>query len=82
MPAVVHGGHEGRGAAAAAAEIAHADGRVGAIGHGEGSGVSGLEAARGRSRGELGVPENGRRGGELAGDAQGRGRARGGGRGG
>lgn len=47
VPAVVHGGHDGRGIAVA--EVAHADRRVGAVWDGESSRVDWLEAARGRS---------------------------------
>lgn len=68
MSAVVHGGHDGGDVAVA--EIADADGRVGAIRDGESAGVDWFKAARGRSGREFGVPEDGRRGRELAGNAQ------------
>lgn len=73
MPSVVHGGHDGR--SVSVAEVADTNRRVGAVGDCECAGVDWLEAARGRSRGELRVPEDGRGGGQLAGDAQGRGGA-------
>jgi len=72
VSAVVHGRHDGL--CVAVAEVADADGRVGAVRGDKRAGVDGLETARGRSRGELGVPEDGRGGRELAGDAQRRGR--------
>jgi hypothetical protein len=70
VPSVVHGGHDGNDLAFA--EVADADGRVGAVGHSKSPRVRGFELADGGwARRELGVPENGRCGGELAGDAQG-----------
>lgn len=80
MSSVVHGGRAWYGIAVA--EVADTDGRVGAIGDGEGSRVCWFEAARRRSRRELGVPENGRCSCELTGNAQRRGGARGRGNGG
>jgi hypothetical protein len=68
MSSIVHGGDDWYGIAVA--EVADADGRVGAVGGNECAGVDWLEAARGRSRSELGVPENCRRSGELASDAK------------
>jgi hypothetical protein len=62
VSSVVHGGGAGR--AVAVAEVADADGGVGAVGSGECAGVYGLEA------GVLGVPEEGRGGRQLAGNAQ------------
>jgi hypothetical protein len=74
VSAVVHGRHKGR--RVAVAEVAHADGRVGALRGDQSAGVDWLEAARRRARGELGVPEDGRGRRELPGNAQRRRRAR------
>lgn len=80
MPAVVHGRGERR--CLAAAEVADADGRVGAVCDGECAGVGRAELAGRRAAGVLGVEEDGARSGELVGDAQlGRRGVRGGGRG-
>ena len=62
MSSVVHGG--GAGGAVAVAEVADADGGVGAVGSSECAGVYGLEA------GVLGVPEDGRGGRQLASNTQ------------
>jgi hypothetical protein len=72
VSSVVHGRDDGQGIAVA--EVADADGRVGAVRGDQSAGVDWLETARGRSRGKLGVPEDGRGGRELAGNAQRRGR--------
>ena len=68
VSAVVHGGHDGGDVTVA--EVANADRGVGAVGDSESACVDWLQAARGRSRGKLGVPEDGGGGGELAGDSQ------------
>lgn len=68
VSAVVHGRHNGL--CVAVAEVADADGRVGALRGYKSAGVDWLETARGRSRGKLGVPEDGRGGRELASNAQ------------
>lgn len=68
VSSVVHGRYDGH--SVAVAEVADADGRVGAVRGDKRAGVDGLETARGRSRGELGVPEDGRGGRELASNAQ------------
>lgn len=70
VPSAVHGGKYRYDLAFA--EVADADGRVGAVGHGESAGVRRLELARGWACRELGVPEDGRGGGELVGNAQSR----------
>ena len=75
---VVHGGREG--CCVAAAEVADADGRVGAVGDGEGACVGRAELAGRRTARVLRIPEYGARRDELVGDAQlGRGRVGGGG---
>jgi hypothetical protein len=61
VPSVIHGGYDRYDLAFA--EVADADGRVGAIGYSKSPRVRGLELARGWSFGELGVPEDGRGGG-------------------
>jgi hypothetical protein len=68
VPAVVHDGDYGDDLAFA--EVADADGRVCAERYSKRPRVRGLELARGRSVGELGVPEDGRRSNKLAGNAQ------------
>ena len=67
---IVHG-RDG-GDVLAAAEVAHADGAVGAVevGNGECARVRRLERAWGRSCSVVAVPENGSGGGELVCDAQ------------
>ena len=69
VPTVVHGGYDWGDLAFA--EVADADGRVGAIWYSESPRVRGLELARGWSCSELGVPEDGRRGRQLGCNAQG-----------
>lgn len=56
VSSVVHGRYDGH--SVAVAEVADADGRVGALRGYKSAGVDWLETARGRSRGELGVPED------------------------
>jgi hypothetical protein len=67
VAAVVHGRYGG-GDCLAVAEVADADGRVGAICDRESAGVRGLELAWRRARCKLGVPEDGAGGGESVDD--------------
>jgi hypothetical protein len=79
VSAVVHGGDDGDDLALA--EVADADGGVGAVGHCQSPRVRGLELAGGWACGELGVPEDGRGRRQLVGNAQSRARVVGRGRG-
>jgi hypothetical protein len=64
VAAVVHGRYCNRDCLAVA-EVADADGRVGAIRDRKSAGVGWLKLAWRRARCELGVPENGAGGGEA-----------------
>ncbi len=68
VSAVIHGGHDGGDMSVV--EVSNADRRVGTIRNSERARVDWFEAARGRSRGKLWVPEDSRGGSELARDAQ------------
>jgi hypothetical protein len=68
VPSVVHAGNDGDNLPFA--EVADADGRVGADRYSKSPRVRGLELARGCSCREFGVPEDRGGGRQLAGDAQ------------